>query len=372
MKSEIETRAKFDYARYALTWEDADLLLEALALKEGDTVLSIAAAGDNAFALLSKPAHKIYAIDLNPVQLYYCQLKAAAYKALDYDDFIRFCGLVSRLKSAKRVTLYQQKLRPLLEAETQIYWDNNIALIEQGFVHFGKFERYFGYFRKTVLPLAHSKKDIDALLTKKTKEERISFYQKVWDNRRWRAIFNIFFSKFVMGRLGRDKEFFKYVKTDVAANILKRTKHALTELDCSENPYLHYILRGRFDVEKAMPYAFRRENFAAIKANIDRIEFLKLSIEEFAAEYDVKINAFNLSDIFEYMSPENMESLYERLLEVAADDARFAYWNMLAERSASEALCQQYHLRTDEEKNHSYLKQDKAFFYSKFYLDKLV
>ena len=40
--SDIEQRAAFDLVRYAQCWEDADVLLEALEVKEGETCLSIA------------------------------------------------------------------------------------------------------------------------------------------------------------------------------------------------------------------------------------------------------------------------------------------------------------------------------------------
>ena len=54
----------------------------------------------------------------------------------------------------------------------------------------------------------------------------------------------MFFSRTVMGRLGRDPEFFRYVETDVAASILDRTRHALSVLDPAQNPYVYWILTG--------------------------------------------------------------------------------------------------------------------------------
>ena len=59
-------------------------------------------------------------------------------------------------------------------------------------------------------------------------------------------LFKMFFSRTIMGKLGRDKAFFRYVNVNVAENILNRTKYALTELDTSENSYLHYIINGRY------------------------------------------------------------------------------------------------------------------------------
>jgi S-adenosylmethionine-diacylglycerol 3-amino-3-carboxypropyl transferase len=170
-----------------------------------------------------------------------------------------------------------------------------------------------------------------------------------------------------MGRLGRDKEFFKFVEGSVADRILSRARHALSVLDTSQNPYLHYILYGEYTT--VFPYSLRDENYNKIRNNLDKIEFRKVSIEQFAAEFDSEIHAFNLSDIFEYMTQEGMDALYETMLKKAAAGARFAYWNMLAPRRCSDELCEKYGVETDEEQNALYLLKDKAFFYNKFYLD---
>ena len=47
-----------------------------------------------------------------------------------------------------------------------------------------------------------------------------------------------------MGKIGRDKIFFRYFKVNIGENILQRTKYAIQELDTSENSYLQYIING--------------------------------------------------------------------------------------------------------------------------------
>src|SRR5205823_6585858 len=118
----------------------------------------------------------------------------------------------------------------------------------------------------------------------------------------------------VMGRLGRDPAFFRYVKGSVADRILARTRHALTELNPADNPYLQWILTGRHTT--ALPYALRPENFEPIRANLDRLESRCQSLEEFLEqEGRGAIDRANLSDIFEYMSDENCACLLERLAD---------------------------------------------------------
>jgi len=364
LKSEIESRARFDIVRYSQVWEDADLLIEALNLKEDDVVLSIASAGDNAFSLLAQNPAKVYAVDLSAAQIACCELRKAMYLQLSHKEHLIFGGVVSG--DMDRIAVFKTLN---LSPETKQFWDENIEIIKKGFMTQGKFEMYFALFRNKLIPFIHNRRTIANLLSPKGDNERKTFYEKTWNNLRWKMMFRVFFSRYVMGRLGRDKEFFKFVEGSVADRILSRAKHALSVLDTSKNPYLHFILHGEYTT--VFPFSLREENYNSIKNNLDKIEFRKISIEEFIAGYDGKINAYNLSDIFEYMTQSNMDDLYETMLKKAASGARFAYWNMLAPRKCSEALCEKYSVKTDEEQNTQFLLKDKAFFYSKFYLDKV-
>lgn len=364
MKSEIEKRAKFDLIRYSQVWEDADLLVEALDIQENDVVLSIASAGDNAFALLAQNPGCVYAVDLSLTQIACCELRKAMYHELTHKEHLIFGGVVAG--EMDRISVFRKLNLP---PDVRDYWESRTTQIEKGFMTQGKFERYFRLFRNSILPLVHTRRKIDALMTPKSADERAVFYDKVWNNRRWRMMFNVFFSRFVMGRLGRDKAFFKYVEGSVADRILARTKHAITESDPSRNPYLHFILYGAY--RSVLPYALREENYDKIRDKLDKIEFRQTSIEKFVAEFNGRLNAFNLSDIFEYMTQEGMDTLYGSMLQKAAAGARFAYWNMLAPRRCSDVLCEKYGVVTNEEQNNSFLLKDKAFFYSKFYLDQV-
>lgn len=358
----IENRAKFNIIRYSQVWEDADLLIEALNLHKTDTVLSIASAGDNAFALAAQSPAKVYAIDLSEAQIACCEMRRAMYRQLSHGEHLVFGGVIRG--KMDRAEIFDKLEMPAFAKE---YWLNNFGYIKHGFMALGKFEKYFATFRKKALPLVHSRRNVNELLSPKTEPDRRAFYNNVWNNRRWQIMFRIFFSRFMMGRLGRDKEFFKFVEGSVADKILTRTEHALTTLDPAQNPYLQFILNGEYTT--ALPYSLREESYDQIKANLDNIEFRKVSIETFASEFDGKIDAFNLSDIFEYMTQDAMDSLYETILQKAAPGARFAYWNMLAPRKCSDTLMKKYGVTTDASKNDAFLMKDKAFFYSKFYLD---
>lgn len=252
-RSEAAERADFSQIRYAQCWEDADILLEALAVQPGDRCLSIGSAGDNALSLLTCRPERVIVIDLNPSQLACLELRVAAYRELDHPELLELIG--SR-PSPRRAQLYQ-RCRSQLSPRVRGFWDARGAEIAQGIGGAGKFERYFATFRHRVLPLVHSRRKVERLIRGGSREEREDFYNQEWNTWRWRLMFRLFFSRFVMGRMGRDPSFFRYVEGRVADRILTRARHALTALNPAENPYLQWILTGQHPV--ALPFALRPE-----------------------------------------------------------------------------------------------------------------
>lgn len=363
MKSEVEARADFSIVRYAQCWEDADVLLPALNIKPGGTYLSIASAGDNALSMLAGNPKKVIAADLNPAQTACAELRKAAYRRLGYEEMLAFTGI---RPGGERDSTYDY-LRIYLPETARRYWDRHRVELLTGFYHTGRFEHYFSLFRK-LMRTVHTQKEIAGLFVPKSKEERTDYYDRVWNNRRWNMVFHVFFSEFVMGRLGRDPAFFKYVEVPVSERILERARYAMTELDPSENPYLYYILNGNFG--EKLPFALRRENYEAIRRNLDALEIRCCSVEDVLNETaEPCFDGFNLSDIFEYMSEDSMEQIYGRLLSSSAPGARIVYWNMLAPRSVPDGFAGRVHVM-EEEEDHLFA-QDKAFFYSAFHIEEV-
>lgn len=362
MPSEAAARADFTIIRYAQVWEDADILLEALDLQPDDECLSIASAGDNALAMLAKGPRKVVALDMNPSQLACLELRVAAFRRLEHREILELIGSVS---SERRPGLYAA-IRSDLSPETRAFWDARPQFLAQGVGHAGKFENYFRLFRDRIMPLVHSRRTIGRLLEPRNPAARRSFYEETWNTWRWRILFHLFFSRTVMGSFGRDPSFFRYVEGSVAEKILSRTRHALTELDPSANPYLQWILLGRH--QTALPFYLREENVPAIRRNLDRLEWHLAPLEDFLSRQESgRLSKFNLSDIFEYLSPENAGALLGHIAASARPGARLAYWNMLVPRHAPEGS----RLRALKELAARLHLQDKAFFYSGFVVEEL-
>lgn len=370
MNAEVADRADFSQIRYAQCWEDADILLSALNIKPGDTCVAIASAGDNALAMLAKSPARVIALDLNPAQLACLELRVAAYRCLSHPELLMLIGSTRSVGEMSNIrTQLYQRCRSHLSPQAQRFWDTHPQEIALGIGHAGKFERYFALFRDRLLPLVHRGDRVNQLLIGGSLEQRETFYREKWDTWRWKLLFRVFFSRFLMGRLGRDPSFFQYVEGSVADRILTRTGYALTQLDPAANPYLQWILKGYHTT--ALPYALRPENFDLIRANLDRLEWHCTSLEEFLDRVGEKaIDCYNLSDIFEYMSPENYAELLVRIVRSGRSGGRLAYWNMLAPRQRPEVMADK--LRSLPNMASDLHAKDKAFFYSAFIVEEIV
>jgi S-adenosylmethionine-diacylglycerol 3-amino-3-carboxypropyl transferase len=373
MPDRIEERARFDLVRYANVWEDAEILRAALRPSPGRRFLSIASAGDNAFAILASGA-EVVAADLSMAQLALVDLKRAAIRRLGYEELLGFLGVLGtpqgqgpRRGDDDRRAVYERLERDL-SAQARDFWRERQDVVAAGVVQGGKFEAYFSLFRSWVLPLVHRRQKVLALIAERDEAGRRTFYRETWDNLRWRLLFRVFFSRFVMGRLGRDPESFRYVEGSVAERILERAEYALTVLPVHSNPYIEFILTGRF--RQALPFYLQPDVWPDLRRHLDRLTLFAGSIDDAAREHQGDgFDGFNLSDIFEYLDPETSAAVYGRLVDAARPGARLAYWNMLVPRRL--AGTQPGRVRPLDAEARELYARDRAFFYNAFVLEEV-
>jgi S-adenosylmethionine-diacylglycerol 3-amino-3-carboxypropyl transferase len=361
--SEIATKAAFDHIRYAQLWEDADVLTAALGDVAGGTLVSICSAGDNALAMLTLDPAKVVVVDLSPAQIACLKLRIGAFRALTHAEFLELMGARPSTRRADLLARATEGLDP----ETQTFWaalTDDVAAHGAGGV--GKFERYFRIFRTRLLPFVHSRRTIDDVFISRARPEREAFLDGRFNTWRWKLLLKLFFSRFVMGRMGRDKAFFDHVEGSPAEHVARRIRHAAVDCDPAFNPYLHWIMKGTHG--DALPMTWREEHYETIRARLDRLDIRPGSLEAFVSTGE-KADGFNLSDIFEYMSPEMFETVYASILSAAAPGARLVYWNMMAPRRVPPTLGEQ--VRTLTEIEDRLKAEDKAFFYSDFVIEEV-
>ncbi len=350
---------RFDLIRYANCWEDADILVEGLQCRPGQKILSIASGGDNSLALLTTKPELIFAVDLSPAQLYLVELKMLAIRHLDDHDLLAFLGF---RPSEKRLAVYQS-LRSALSAQAKAFWDSQTDSIKDGVIHSGKFERYFKVFREYVLPFIHSRSVTRRLLEAKSAERQVQFYENEWNTFSWKSLFRVFFSRFVMGRYGRDPQFLNEVKVPVSEFIFKKAQDELSNVKCQSNTFLRFILLG--ETGENLPFYLRPENLPIIRENLEVVRLHHGPLQD-GFQHDT-FDRFNLSNIFEYMPASVFEELVIQLHKGSNPDARFAYWNLMVPRFLPHVLPEIF--QADLEISNQLSKFDKGFFYRHFLVD---
>ena len=363
-EAQIASHARFDDIRYAQLWEDADVLVHGLGSQKAATLVSICSAGDNALAMLTLDPARVIAIDLSRAQIACLVLRIAAFKTLTHAEFLELLGA---RPSDRRVQLLDRVASKLGDEDKTFWAQRRAQIVQYGLGDVGKFERYFRIFRKWLLPLAQDRSTIDAVFVPKPNSARRDFFDARWNNWRWQLLLKLFFSNTVMGRLGRDPAFFAHVEGSLAQHVGRRLQHAAVDLDPSENPYLHWILKGTHN--DALPLAWREEHFETIRDRLDRIDMRCGALETFIATGE-KADGFNLSDIFEYMNEPTFAAVYAAIIDAANPAARLVYWNMMVPRRVPDALCNRVNTLVDIEAVGKAI--DKAFFYADFVVEEVV
>lgn len=345
---------------YAQCWEDQAVLRAALKVKKGDRVLSIASGGDNSIALAMDGASEVVAVDYSIPQLAVCELKLVG-ASLEYGAFLELLGL----ESGDPIARYHA-IRPELSERARRWLDANESLLASGIMEAGRFEGYLTMFRTRVLPWVHNASTVSRMVQLGHVPSQRVFYDREWDTWRWRALFRVFFSRWVMARLGRSPEQFAQVEGAIADRLLSRVRRVMTELPVMSNPYVTWILTGETPIDHAHPY-LTPDGHARLRQVRGAVRLVHGGVGEYLETGARGFDAFNLSNICEYLSEEEWATLYHQVVEAARPGTRVAYWNLFVPRQRPEALADRV-MRHPGQSAALYAK-DRAMFYAAFHLE---
>jgi S-adenosylmethionine-diacylglycerol 3-amino-3-carboxypropyl transferase len=352
--------------RYAQVWEDCRLLGRALAIGPGDDVLSIGSAGDNVLTLLLDGPRRVTAIDLNPAQAALVELKRAALRTLGYDEWV---ALVGARNGYDRLALYA-RLRNQLPTSARAFWDGRPETLAAGVMHCGRLERYFHGFQRQHLRRLVPAAVVDSLLDQDDREAQTALFDRWFERDELRAVFAAYFGRDMLALQGRDASQLRYVgDVDIPAMLWARFRHVCTALPTRGNFYLEYFLTSRFrDLDLGPPY-LRPEAFAPLGRLVDRVEVVT---EELGAHLERAgagtYSRANLSDLFEYLSPDDAAALFAKLARALRPGGRIAFWNLFVPRSPAPSPAWRAHPATAA----ALWREDRAFFYSAFHLEEVV
>jgi S-adenosylmethionine-diacylglycerol 3-amino-3-carboxypropyl transferase len=359
---EILQRPVFTRLLFAQCWEDPRLNEKALQVRPGEVVLSVTSGGCNTLSLLLLDPSEVISIDLNDAQSWLLELKMAGIRALTHGEYLEFLGV---RPSPRRLALYQG-CRSWLTPQARGHWDDRRRIIKGGVLRAGRYEHYLAAFRRLLIFLQGRRK-IRHLFELRTLEEQRRFYQEEWDNRAWRLFFRIFFSRFFLGRAGLDPDFFTYVDGigGFGEHFRALARHALVDLPIRDNYFLAQICLGRYLNERCLPPYLLAENFSTLRQRVDRIKVVTGELGQvLASQPDESVDCFNLSNVFEWVSPEVFKGMLRQIHRISKPQGRLCYWNLLVRRQHPPSLDALFIPR--RELAERLLYEDRSFVYSNF------
>lgn len=372
MRSHIQSRPVFQRILYSQAWEDPQADLDGLRLGPDDDVLAIGASGDNALCFVTAGPRSVTALDFNPTQNHLLELKLSAIETFEPEDVQAFLG-ARPVKTATAREFFYRQVRPTLSPAAREFWDAHGDLLARGVLHVGRFEGYLGTFRRYLLPLIHGARTRRRLFELETLDEQREFYRRTWDTRRWRFLFRVFFGQTLMGRLGRDPEFFRYVEVDkIGDRFRERFEHAVTAMPVQDNWFLEYMILGAYTrPERRLPPYLRPEHHALLRARgRETLRLVTGSFEEFLpTRRDGAFSAYYLSDIFEWMSQDAFHKLLRELHRTGRDGGRLTWRNLLVPRGHPDALGDLFeHEPALSAELH---RRDRSFVYGAFVVERI-
>ena len=360
MKPKINGQVPLSSLIFTVNWEDPESDVKAIEMKARQSLLTITSGGCNTLHFLLHDPEKIYAVDINPAQTWLLELKIAAIKNLDHNEFITFLGLK---KSRERIKLFT-KIKHHLSIDALHFWMSNMSLIDKGILFNGKFEGFVKLAGK-ILSLLQGKRKIEQLLSSQSIDEQKSFFNTQWENKRWKLVFKLMFNKKRLAKKGLVAEYFHFDDgaQSFSESFYNRTKKVLCEIPVKNNYFLSAYFRGRYKNEDELPLYLKPQNYEHIKRNIDRIELVTADTKYWLETMPHStIDGFCLSNICELMSEEDTRKLFTEVVRTARPGAKICFRNLMVAREVPEDLIQ---VKKNETLSKSLLANDRSFVYSK-------
>lgn len=314
---------------YNTCWEDPRLDREAMQLTENDRVLVITSAGCNALDYALAGAGEVHAVDMNPRQNALLDLKIAAAKGLEYEDFYRMFGHGTIAGVQK---IYSQVLRPQLKDWSRSYWDKWIKFFDNPKRSFyfrgtsGGFARGIGVY---IDRIAGIRSEVNELMGCTNLADQRQVYEHVHDKMwsRW--------LKFTLNRdttlslLGVPKAQRRQIDTQYPGGIVQFIQDAMeavfSTLPFHDNYFWRVYITGRY-TPTCLPEYLKPESWEKLRSGLsDRIHIHTDSVQGFLEKHPGKLTRFVLLDHMDWLSDHFfplLESEWQAIIEHAAPNAR--------------------------------------------------
>mgnify|MGYP002780423310 CR=1 FL=1 len=318
---------------YAQIWEDPVVDMEALAIRPGDRIATIASGGCNVLSYLSADPGEIVAVDLNTAHVALNKLKTAALANLpDYRHFRRF---FAEADTPTNVRAYKAHVQPHLDDVSRRYWEGRDLLGRRRINGFAK-----GLYKRGLLGgfigLAHAVAKMHRLDPRvmlganNIAEQQAIFDAKfapIFDRRfiRWltdqpASLFGLGIPPAQFDALGGDAKM---------ADVLRaRLEKLACGFDLKDNYFAWQAFGRGYGKGESMPLPpyLQESHYAAIKARAGRVTIRHANMTDMlAASPTASFDRFILLDAQDWMDDAQLNALWAAITHAAKPGARVLF-----------------------------------------------
>lgn len=290
-----------------------------------ERIVCIGSGGCTAFSLLDDAVSQVVVVDANPAQCALIELKAAAILELERDDFLAFIG---ERPTTRRGAIYTD-IRSALSGPARRYWDSQSERVLAGINKSGVTERYYDFIGRNVRASVIAEDVIEELLTCEDIEMQRDLYRRHFDTSLWRDAMRILLSK--QSNLSFYPAFwYAHAQERDFENLLMPLLIAeLTEKSAFGNYFISQLLLGRYLDPDAggAPHYLSTDGYQSARRNMAKLDLQKKPIQHVLAQ-EHGIDAFFLSNIFDWGKAAHAQAVWEGILGACSDGATFLFRNM--------------------------------------------
>lgn len=310
---------------FGLSQEDERTEFAALEITGTDQVLSIASAGDMPLSLLALGAGRIDAVDVDVAQLHLCRLKLAAVRSLERDDAIAFLGFLP-CSGERRISLLHQLL-PAMPDASRRFWLANRPAIAAGAVWAGRYEQYVSKLAGVALPVL-GRKRFDALFACANVEEQREVFDRDFDRKTVRAIFDIAFHPKVFSSRGMDPRSLQHRTNSVplGEQYFSQFRDLCTATPARDNHLLQLHLLGRVLHSNAVPAYLSEEGVAAVRERAEDLQFVHSDlVSHLESLQPGAFDKAHLSNLPDWLAQDDFDHVMHLLATKSAVGSRFVW-----------------------------------------------
>ncbi len=273
----------------------------------------IASGGDTLFSLLLPGVGRVDGVDINPAQIWLCELKVVARQTLSAREFAA--------ATAGDARPFYPRLRAQLSDKARNFWDDNRESLSNGLNGCGFVDGVLHHASRGLRWLI-GRRAVRALLRAQSVEAQREVWRTLANRRRFNALFATALNPLVL-RAFYGAALREGLPLDLGAHVQHNIERTLLQLPISSNPYIVSLLRGRLAREpENWPIALRPDSFAPINARLDNLTLTCADATSWLnAQDENSIDFFGLSNVVEAIESASAAALLRAVARAAAPGA---------------------------------------------------